>query len=58
MANQCPDHGPDQGHYYSDENTGDYTGICSCGNIDPFIPREDDAPWPGLVSVGPIDPPF
>lgn len=41
----CPDYGPDSGHYYSDEDTGHYTGVCSCGHIDPFAPRPDDH-WP------------
>lgn len=52
----CPDYGPDGGHYYADENTGDYTPFCSCGHPDPFAPGEDNEPWPTLT--GPIEPPF
>ncbi len=50
----CPDYGPAGSHYYSDEDTGRYTGTCSCGYID-TMPLCDAGT---LIPSGPIDPPF
>lgn len=52
----CPDYGPDAGHYYGDEDTGEYRPFCSCGHADPFVPR--DTRKPGRPLPGPNEPPF
>lgn len=51
----CPDYGPAQGHYYADEDTGEYRPFCSCGHTDPYAPREDDY-WPRTYKFDPNDP--
>lgn len=53
----CSDYGPDGGHYYADENTGQYAPFCSCGALDPAALNDDRTPC-ALIPAGPANPPF
>lgn len=55
LIEYCPDYGPDTGHHYRDEDTGEYRCICACGQLDPYYPFDQPSP---LIPTGDDQPPF